>query len=62
MKEIGTAVLTLFAATVTMAQTKISGTVVCSKADQKQSMEVGDPRKNRLLYTTSKRIIGHIRG
>lgn len=42
MKLIGAVVLTLFVAAVTMTQTKISGTVVCSKADKQQSMEVED--------------------
>lgn len=40
--------VTLFTATVTMAQTKISGTVQCGKADQQQSIGVGDKPNHSL--------------
>ena len=48
MKAIGVVFVTLLAATVTMAQTKISGTVQCGKADQQQSMDVGDKPNHSL--------------
>jgi len=54
MKAIRFAFVTLFLATVAVAQTKVSGTVQCGKADQQSALDVADRPHHSLMIAQGK--------